>query len=205
MGGDGHFLAHLATLASSGEFAQLTMETDYGLIIELGPGKPIVAKLRDDVVISQEPSNKLGFKYRIFTDWETEYLWYQFDWPGNPSEKGGDNLSPEELMQEQGGDVRDTAFGAWVKSWEKWYDIYDKGFEENLNGPGDFNAKPIPDPKDHEAWAIQGMLLAVWLSLLPSVASISYDSGVRRVLFNAKAEGEESIGSVIATVLSDTY
>lgn len=202
MSNNEHSLRHFAALTNSGEFSKVTMETEYGLIIEVGPGKSIQAKLRDDVVMSQEPANKLGYKYSIFTDWGTDYLWYDRDWPGNPYQTG-ENVSTEELMEEQGPDVRDTALQAWAKAWQKWYDIYDIGFDENLNKPGDFSKDPIPDKKERQGWATQGMLLAVWLSLLPSVASVKYNPGVHRVMFDAKAEGEDSTAEIMARMLKD--
>lgn len=199
-----HSPAAISSLAnSSTKFSKVTMETDYGLILELGPGKSVAARLRDDVVVSQEPSNKLGFKYSIFTDWGADYLWYGFNWPGNDPEDDGQNVPTEQLMQEQGEDVRDTVFKAWAESWEKWYDIYHNGFHENLVKPGDFSAEPIPDPKDRKAWAIQGMLLAVWLALLPSTASVKYDSYEGKVLLDRKATGEASLDNSLARYLEE--
>lgn len=192
----------LAVLANSGEFSRVTMETEYGLIIEVGPGQSLHAKLRDDVVTSQEPANKLGYKYRVFTDWGADYLWYDNDWPGNPTSMGA-NVSPEELEEQQAPYVRDTALQAWSKAWTKWYDIYDNGFETNLEQKGDFDQEPIPDKKERDGWTTQGMLLAVWLSLLPSVASVKYLVGLKWFLFDAKAEGEDSTVEIMTKLLTD--
>lgn len=197
-------MAHIAALANSGELSRVTAETEYGLIIEFGPGNSILAKLKDGVIMSQGASNRKGYKYRIFVDWGGEYLYYDHDWEGNPDDADeGPQISTEELIEQHSQDIQDWALQAWAKSWQKWYDIYHEGFDKNLNQTGDFTAQEIPDQKEREAWATQGMLLAVWLALLPSVAAVNYDPGARMVVFDSKAPGKDSIASIIEEMLGN--
>lgn len=177
-------------------------ETKYGLIIEFGPpGTTIRAKLRDDVVVSQEEVlNEKGYNYTISPDWGGEYMWYEPNWEGNPDDE---MVFLEEFIQNHTKEVENTALQAWTKAWQRWHDIYEDGFTKNLNDKGDFKAQVIPDRKERESWGTQGMLLAVWLTLLPSVATVRYDAGLRDVLFDPEAQGKDSISSIMAEMLGN--
>lgn len=194
-------LAHFAAVENSGQLSKMIAETEYGLIIEFGPpGTAIRAKLRDDVVVSPEILNEKGYKYKIFVDWGGEYMWYEADWEGNPDDE---MVFLEEFTRNHTKEVQNTALQAWIKAWQRWHDIYHEGFDKNLNKTGDYNALEIPDKKERESWATQGMLLAVWLALLPSVATVSYDAGFRGVLFDPEAQGKDSVPSIMAEMLGN--
>lgn len=47
-----HSLTHPTPLINSPAFSRVTMETEYGLIVEIGPTGSILAKLRPGVALS---------------------------------------------------------------------------------------------------------------------------------------------------------
>lgn len=192
----------LVALANSAALSKVTTETEYGLVVELGPENSISAKLKDNIIISEDFPNKKGYKYMVSTSWNSGHLWYDTDWQGTP--EGAYAAYTDFTLEGHDEVVKETARKAWDKAFKKWGDFYDEGFDKNLNKTGDFDQDPIPDKNEREAWAIQGMLLAVWLSLLPGVVSVEYFPDENKVLFDSKAEGENSIGNIMAKILADS-
>lgn len=139
-------------------------------------------------------------------DYLTEHLWYDYGWEGNPK---GPNVWIEDadsddrgLNNEIGPVTQDAALKAWIEAYSKWSAIFDEAFDRKL-AAHDYHAAIIPDQRKREAWGVQGMLLAVWLSLLPNVVAVKYTPGLPTAVFDPRAEDDDSISSTMGRLLGD--
>lgn len=102
----------------------------------------------------------------------------------------------DDIVAEDGVGVGEEYLQVWGKHFMEWAEAYDTAFDRDLNEPRDFSTDVFQDrPEEKRAWAIQGMLLAVWLAMLPTVEGVQYSPGYPRVLLRRNGEGEESIES----------
>lgn len=177
-----------------GAISRFSLETPYGLIVEVEADGTI------DVHLSAEggsnaasaESKQSGFRYYIMPDYQTTFLWYITGWPGNPSDEGHCAVEFEEMRE------RYSEF--WVNAYDAWVDAYTHAFEaqECQLGSG---KEPFPDPEERIAWELEGMLLAIWLSLQPDVNAVDYqgvaDGQVTFLL------DKESVGEKLGKLLRD--
>ncbi|KAI9723996.1 MAG: hypothetical protein M1812_000714 [Candelaria pacifica] len=173
----------------------LTVQTSYGLIINAS--KDGISNIRltaDDskAITSSEPNSssnatKPSYRYYIWPDYQTSFVWYVPDWAGNP--EGTDNVEEDELERRYS--------EQWCAARQTWVDKYKRSFEvqECQLGSG---KSPIPDLKERAAWLLEGMLLASWLTLQPDVDAVSYEPALCAGKFWLK---KEDLHNVIARFL----
>lgn len=203
-------LQYISRLAAATRPSKITMETEYGLILEFQSDNSIHPRLRDDVLKASPPAPSVDdlaaadeharpetLQYRIVPDYGTDHIWYDGDHPRGP------NTTAENVGADQRGMVEDGALEAWQAAYAAWAGRYDEAFDEELNRTGDYYRPVFPDAGDEEEWTLQGLLLAVWLALLPGTDRVEYSPNVKREMFRRDAEGEASIGNILARLLGD--
>ncbi|KAI1341684.1 hypothetical protein F5Y15DRAFT_344502 [Xylariaceae sp. FL0016] len=190
----------LATSIKGG--CKVTLETSYGLIVETQPNGTLSLRLANEAPASttagtesEEPQSpikkedagtesgkpqspikkedEVGFRYRIFPDWGTEFVWWDSSWPGNHGEMG--------LVDQDDIEERYTGGKAFYKAFEAWEDTYNRQFEAqecHLSSQGIL----WPDKEEERPWIIEGFLLAAWLALQADVHSIEYGPHIEEVI-----------------------
>ncbi|KAH9897131.1 hypothetical protein F4778DRAFT_744479 [Xylariomycetidae sp. FL2044] len=168
-----------------------TLETSYGLRIQFNqdpPEKDLIISLKHGSPSNPHPepttgnagAERPGYKYRVFPDWGTTFIWYDTSWHGNPE---GEYPVLEEETAERYGPAWDGAFQTWV-------DRYTEAFSKQECHLSSTDQHPFPDMRERKTWVLDGMMLAVWLSLQPDVASVEYSPAVEKVVF--QKEGLEA-------------
>jgi hypothetical protein len=160
-------LEALSLLAKAeGAISRLSIQTPYGLIVEAASDGAVDVRLSDELSkhSPSEDRSASSFFYYIWPDYQTTFLWYKADWPGNPDEETVVELD----------EMRDRYAAPWVKAYDEWVDKYTLAFEaqECQLGSG---KEPFPESAERTAWELEGMLLAVWLSMQPGVDGVEYD------------------------------
>ncbi|KAL1837275.1 hypothetical protein VTJ49DRAFT_4061 [Mycothermus thermophilus] len=151
----------LQLLESPDLISRLTLSTPYGLVIELDSNGPIAVRLSSSSTPTTQPKSP-GYRYHIEPDYQTSFLWYDTNWPGNPD----DQYNVEEQVLEE----RYSA--AFCRAWDAWVDRYTRGFEANECHHGS-GAEPFPDRNERLAWELEGLLLATWLALQSDVDRVT--------------------------------
>ncbi|KAI1363703.1 hypothetical protein F5Y08DRAFT_340410 [Xylaria arbuscula] len=172
-----------------------TLETPYGLAIQIDHHtddkaltislKDVSSRLSSD---SQSPSTTTtdqetttpSYKYRLFPDWGAGFLWYDTTWSGNPE-------GEYPVMED---DIEARYGSAWHNAYEKWVDHYTEAFGKQGCDCGS-KEHPFPDIGERKAWVLDGMMLAVWLTLQPGVESVEYEPSAKKLVF--LKQGPESI------------
>lgn len=208
-------LQHINKLAAATPPSKVTMETEYGLILEFhlksdNSSYSITPRLRDDVIkasppepsVNDEPVEEVErpekLQYRIFPDYGTDHIWYDVNHPRGPTTEA------ENVGTDQRGKVEDGPLKAWIAAFAAWGERYDEAFDRELNQTEDYYRPVFPNRDDEEEWGLQGLLLAVWLALLPETDRVRYGpSSKKREMLRRDAEGEASIGSILARLLGD--
>ncbi|KAI0148721.1 hypothetical protein GGR57DRAFT_227919 [Xylariaceae sp. FL1272] len=163
-------LASFSRLKDRYHVTSETLETSYGLVLGISAQGIVYAKLKDgapqasNTVYSQK-TKESGFKYRLFPEYGAGFLWYESSWPGNPEKET--MVDDDDLEARYGKPWYGDAYQPWVDRWQD-------SFKTNCNDKGDFQAHPFSNAEEEKAWVLEGMLLAVWLSLQPYVASVEY-------------------------------
>lgn len=190
----------------------MSVETDYGLIVEFLPDASVNTKLNNSVAISPEKAphhvtvddseeTKFGLRYRMFPDWGTNHLFYDSSWPSNPQ----DALTAEdgEILRDQRGTTEETALRTWLQAYKGWATKYDEAFDNELNKTGDFHREVFPDVKVRKAWTLEGMMLAVWLALQPKVDTVEFSPGTKKVIFSARGCDGQSLNDTLGQFLAE--
>lgn len=101
--------------------------------------------------------------------------------------------------------VQDGALKAWVAAFAAWAERYDGAFDKGLNETQDYCRPVFPNCKDEKDWTLQGLLLAVWLALLPKTEWVEYspNASVKREMLRRDAEEEASIGNILARLVGE--
>ena len=154
-------------IALDGAF-KITIETAYDLLISTDAAGTFIVTLKNGTPQPTTSSvggeeKKLGYKYRIFLDWGTGFVWYDSSWPGNPD--GEFEVDEDDLKK------RHSA--KWLQSYHSWKSKYEQAFEEQKCDK-DSGQDPFPDDARRKTWLLQGMMLACWLSLQGDVESVEY-------------------------------
>lgn len=206
-------LEHLKLLASSRRPFRITFEADYGLIVESLPDGSLNVKLNSSLVAVKPPAEQekssesdgkptpSGYKYRIFPDWGTNHLFYDSSWPSNPPDAL--NCEEEEILQDHKGKTDEAALKLWLEAFNAWGKRYDDAFDTEVNATGDFSREEFPDIEARKAWTLEGMMLAVWLALLPGVDGVEYSPHSKTVVFSASGHGESSLNDTVQSFLKD--
>lgn len=190
---------------------KITMETNYGLIVEFLPDASINAKLNDSIIISTEQApvtidegydeTRPKYKYRMFPDWGTSHLFYDSSWPSNPQDAL--NAEDEDILRDHMGTTEETALRAWLEAYNGWASNYDEAFDKELNQRGDFDREVFPDLEVKKAWTLEGMMLAVWLALQRKVDSVEYNPNARKVVFSTRGHSEHSLNNAVGLFLAE--
>ncbi|KAL0934761.1 uncharacterized protein CTRU02_209352 [Colletotrichum truncatum] len=104
-----------------------------------------------------------GFKYYISPDFGTNFMWYDWGWPGNP--EGGVDVADDELEERYSKN--------WCNAYVRWVDQYSEAFETRECHLGADN-DVFPDVEERYVWLIEGALLAAWLALQDGVHEVLY-------------------------------
>ncbi|KAJ3579026.1 hypothetical protein NPX13_g1546 [Xylaria arbuscula] len=146
-----------------------TLETPYGLAIQIDhhtDDKALTISLKD---VSSRLSSDSQSPSTTTTDQETTTPSYKYrlfpDW-------GAGFLC------------------AWHNAYEKWVDHYTEAFGKQGCDCGS-KEHPFPDIGERKAWVLDGMMLAVWLTLQPGVESVEYEPSAKKLVF--LKQGLESI------------
>ncbi|KAH9897132.1 hypothetical protein F4778DRAFT_744481 [Xylariomycetidae sp. FL2044] len=181
--------AHIVSeLAAVGHVQyNFTMETPYGLIIRLSQGSheedtltircktPPPADGNSAAATSgndRPSSDRPGYKYRLFPDWGTTYLWYDTTWHGNPEDEY--SVDDDDLHEHYG--------KPWNDAYDAWMSEHHDAFVKQECHLGS-HEHPFPDMQERKSWVLRGMMLCVWLCLQSDTASVEYSPGAREFVF----------------------
>ncbi|KAI9697370.1 MAG: hypothetical protein M1836_004648 [Candelina mexicana] len=164
----------------------LHVQTSYGLIVNASKDGISNVRLAEDdskTTAASSPTSsshvtKPGYKYYIWPDYQTSFVWYVRDWAGNP--EGTNNVEEDELEGRYS--------ERWCAARRDWVDKYTQSFEEHGCQLGS-GKSPLPDPEERVAWLLEGMLLASWLTLQPDVGAVSYEPALHAEKFLLKKQG----------------
>ncbi|OBR16159.1 hypothetical protein CH63R_01339 [Colletotrichum higginsianum IMI 349063] len=104
-----------------------------------------------------------GYKYYISPDFGTNFIWYDWGWPGNP--EGGVDVPDDELEERYS--------TSWCNAYAHWVERYTKAFEAQGCHLGAGN-EVFPDLEERHARNIEGALLAAWLALQDGVHQVQH-------------------------------
>lgn len=192
---------------------KITLETGYGLIIELHPDARINAILNGSVVstafkekqikLHREASNSTasGYKCRVFPSWGSSHLFYDSSWPFNPPDML--NCEDEEILQDHKDKINEAALERWLEAFNAWGKRYDDAFDTELNATGDLSREDFPEIEARRVWTLEGMMLAVCLALLPGVDGVEYSPHSKKVVFSASGHGERSLSDIVQSSLKE--
>ncbi|KAK1723460.1 hypothetical protein CaCOL14_008029 [Colletotrichum acutatum] len=127
-----------------------------------------------------------GYKYYIWPDYGTNFMWYTYGWPGNP--EGGDPVDDDELQERYP--------EAWFNAYTNWWEQYTEAFKAHGLDQGYDN--PLFETAEEESlWNMEGALLAAWLALQDDVHAVNYElQNVNNYEFNFER------GSIEKTLVS---
>lgn len=73
--------------------------------------------------------------------------------------------------------------------------------DTELNATGDLSREEFPEIEARRVWTLEGMMLAVWLALLPGVDGVEYSPHSTKVVFSASGHGESSLNETVKLFL----
>ncbi|KXH50256.1 hypothetical protein CNYM01_10648 [Colletotrichum nymphaeae SA-01] len=131
-----------------------------------------------------------GYKYCIWEDFGTNFLWYVWNWPANP-EFCGEPVEDDDLLKRYP--------KTWCKVYDDWVDRYTEAFRAHIEMNADI---PVFDTaKELNLWEFEGTLLAAGLALQDGVHGVGYgtekNDGSYAHEFEFEREGTESIGKTL--------
>ncbi|KAK1543604.1 hypothetical protein CPAR01_04237 [Colletotrichum paranaense] len=131
-----------------------------------------------------------GYKYCIWEDFGTNFLWYVWNWPANP-EFCGEPVEDDDLLERYP--------KTWYKAYDDWVDRYTEAFRAHIEMNAD---NPVFDTaKELNLWEFEGTLLAAGLTLQDGVHGVGYgtekNDGSYAHEFEFEREGSESIGKTL--------
>jgi len=186
------------TPASSHVETELLFETKYGLRLELyrrcnsylieicnssPKTKPRPNRSENTTIERTSPSipksvgpknadhTRRRYRYRIFPDWQTSFLWHDPEWLKDP----GDDCEVED-------ETIESLYPALAPFFFAWREVHETEFEKqecHLGG----DAEVFPDVRARVAWETEGFLMSCWLARQNEVESVEYspDSKTYRV------------------------
>lgn len=109
---------------------------------------------------SNQPEKQ--YRYRLFPDWQTSYLWYDISWPGNPTEDPVVEI--DEIEQRY--PALFPFYLDWLERNESQLDKLFSGSETVVDSPWDLQRSV--------GWEINGFLMSCWLALQTDVHSVEF-------------------------------
>ena len=165
---------------SDAAISRFSLETSYGLVLAVRTDGSVTVRLADDSTpepdtaptntpppnanAPEHTSEPKGYRYYIWPDYKTNFVWYTADWPGNP--EGEDAVLDEDLA------ARYPA--SWTAALGAWVGRYTGVFEAQERHLATVEGRLFADPEQRTAWLLEGMLLSCWLALQPGVDAVSY-------------------------------
>ena len=119
-----------------------------------------VSPVDSGVFLFSQPYESL-YRYRLFPDWSTSFLWYDH----SPPQANEDPHVDDEVIE--------SRYPELYPFYCDWNDTYDAAFEAQECHLGS-GLKPFPDVLDDVVWEIEGCLLACWLALHENVEQVMY-------------------------------
>lgn len=188
-------IAVLSLLAKSKDVAvaRLTLQTSYGLTVEISADGSLQVRLSETTRTSNESkpqpnSHQPGFQYHVLLDYQTNHLWYE-NWDDTDEFGTGPNVDDD--------DLRERYAAPWCDAYDVWVDRYTQAFEAAECHLGSY-ADPFPDVTDRAVFQLEGMLLATWLALQPGVDSVKFpDYETKKDYQIVKDEPSKALASLI--------
>ncbi|KAI1425002.1 hypothetical protein F5Y12DRAFT_397992 [Xylaria sp. FL1777] len=160
-------------------------ETPYGLTIQINQDtaetpltvslknkSPSTGNSQDSPALLNKKADGPGYKYRLFPDWGTGFLWYDTAWQGTP--QGEYPVDDDDILERYGDE--------WRSAYDKWVSQYTNAFTQQKCDLGS-GEHPFPDMRERKTWVLDGMMLAVWLCLQPDVEGVEYSPDAEKVVF----------------------
>ncbi|KAF4778557.1 hypothetical protein HER10_EVM0006922 [Colletotrichum scovillei] len=135
-----------------------------------------------------------GYKYSIWPDYGTNFMWYTYGWPANP--EGGDNIDDD--------DLKERYPEAWFNAYTDWWKQYTEAFIAQGLDQGYDN--PLFQTAEKEnVWKMEGALLAAWLALQDGVHAVNYaPENVDRYRFDFERDSiEKTLGNFLQSIKLD--
>ena len=184
-------VALLSANQASPGYCHITIETEYGLQLKLDNGSLLRAQVSSKTALLSSPPPAQGYRYEIRQDYATSYIWYAHDWPTSPGfAEGIGNAVDYDDLEARYGTRWTNAYAAWVARFERAFEAAGchLGAGHDADIRPDFNGDPklvglVPGlgagimPLGQRRWAVEGLLLACWLSLQPGVDQVEYHPG----------------------------
>ncbi|KAK4152635.1 hypothetical protein C8A00DRAFT_34665 [Chaetomidium leptoderma] len=155
--------------------SRVMIETTYGLILETTAdgGFDVRCRLSKPADNGQSASSPPepapaqpghGYRYYIWPDYKTSFVWYKTDWAGNPGDET--HVDQDDLKKRYG--------EAWERARDAWVDKYTRAFEAHECHVQSYQGPIFSTPDEQTAWTTEGVLLAAWLALQPGVDSVDF-------------------------------
>ena len=128
--------------------------------------------------VERTPISKAHYRYRLFPDWQTSYLWH-------------DNYEPLYSLGNThiDADVIEDRYPTLAPLYFEWQEIYETAFERQKCHLGS-GKEVFPGVHERVAWEAEGLLIACWLALQDDVEKVEYKPSKAYRLERGWMEGE---------------
>ncbi|KAL3303372.1 hypothetical protein RB213_006319 [Colletotrichum asianum] len=221
--------AFLLLPRSSNMTTQFTLETPYGLTVELKTGEKLNLRLKDNPSATKSqyapdsapniqpgrqptrsPESHLESTPTVDTgsDHQSSNTGYGYaiftDWETSslwymPNWPGNDPETDTHIELE---DLKDRYPAAWLQAFARWIQQLNDSFTKGECHLSSFGVL-FPDLEERQAWFVEGALLAAWLALQSDVGHVSYHPIGR----NWELEREDvaaSLAEIVQNVMDDS-
>ncbi|KAF5497992.1 hypothetical protein CGCS363_v008429 [Colletotrichum siamense] len=192
--------AFLLLPQSSNITTHFTLETPYGLIVELKTGEKLSVRLKEnptatnsqdtpDCALKIQPGTHLTGSPESHreptptvdtaSDRQSSNMGYGYaiftDWgtSGLWYDSNWPGNDPEIDFHIDLEDLEDRYPAAWLQAFARWIEQYDDSFVAGECHLSSFGVL-FPDLEERQAWLVEGALLAAWLALQSDVGHVSY-------------------------------
>ena len=118
----------------------------------------------EETPTGSDKAKPTGYRYRLFPDWQTSYLWYDLSQDTEP-----DNADDPYVDL----DVIEERYPTLSPYYQAWRQVYETEFEKQECHLGS-GAEVFPDVNDRISWEVEGYFIACWLALRSNVHSVEY-------------------------------
>ena len=108
--------------------------------------------------------SKSRYRYRLFPDWQTSYLWYDDQGP-----------LPSPGQSHVDANVIERRYPLLDPFYFEWREIYESAFEQQKCHLGS-GKEVFAEVHERVAWETEGFLIACWLALQDDVEEVEYKS-----------------------------
>ncbi|OAX82788.1 hypothetical protein ACJ72_02860 [Emergomyces africanus] len=143
-------------------------------------------KIKSGGKIEAGMNSSAGYAYRLFSDWQTSYLWYDLLWLQNPTDE---SHIDETTIEDR--------YPSLAPFYLAWRDSYEKSLEQQGCGRGS-GLDPFPEIADRVTWEVEGFLIACWLVLQDDTDRVTYT-----ILTGTYQIDKKSMNSILQQFLID--